>query len=102
MAGNAEKKQAFFIQLVDSLYSSAWIMLGKIANPMTGREEINLEVAKANIEMLSMLKDKTKGNLSKFEDDLLSNVLQQLQLNYADVVSKSKEKKAEEKKIKSD
>jgi hypothetical protein len=76
------------MQLILGLQSSAWMLLGKVANPITGKEERNLEAAKATIDTLLMLKDKTKGNLSKNEDDLLSNILQQLQLNYVDEASK--------------
>ena len=92
-----EEKQDFdsmFMQLVIGLQSSAWMLLGKVANPMTGKVEKNLESAKATIDMLMMLKEKTKGNLSKVEQDYLSNTISQLQINYAeDVDNKSEGKK---------
>jgi hypothetical protein len=88
MVDENELNDILFMQLILGLQSSAWMLLGKVANPITGKEERNLEAAKATIDTLLMLKDKTKGNLSKNEDDLLSNILQQLQLNYVDEASK--------------
>lgn len=79
-----------FVQLVIGLQGSAWIMLGKMANPMTGKIEKNLEGAKATIDTLLMLKEKTKNNLSKEEENLLSSAINDLQLNYVDEVEKVK------------
>tara|TARA_B100001094_G_scaffold166115_1_gene160787 strand:+ start:686 stop:934 length:249 start_codon:yes stop_codon:yes gene_type:complete len=44
----------------------------------------NLQLAKQNIDIIKMLKDKTKGNLDKQEEDLLSQVLQDLSQRYSD------------------
>jgi len=88
-----EEKQDFdamFMQLIIGLQSSAWMLLGKVANPVTGKVEKNLEAAKATIDMLMMLKEKTKGNLTKVEEDYLGNTINQLQINY---VEEDKEKK---------
>lgn len=82
-----------FLQLVMGLQSSGWMLLGKIANPITGKEERNLEGAKATIDVLMMLKQKTKGNLSRAEQSLLDGAIQQLQINYVDELNK---KNAEE------
>ena len=84
-----------FYQLVMGLHGSAWMALGKVANPVTGGVERNLEAAKATIDTLAMLKVKTQGNLSKEEEGYLSNILQQLQLNYVDEVDKSKAESVE-------
>ena len=70
--------EAQFMQLVMTLQSSAWMMLGKVTNPATGKIEKHLDAAKATIDTLMMLKEKTRGNLSKTEEDFLSNALQQL------------------------
>ena len=79
-----EKNKAQFLQLVLSLQSSVWMLMGKIANPMTGKVEKNMEAAKATIDTLEMLKEKTNGNLSKSEEDILTQSLSQLQLNYVE------------------
>lgn len=83
---------ALFMQLVMSLQTSAWAMLGKVANPLTGKIEKNLDAAKATIDTLAMLKEKTKNNLPKTEQDYLDNVVHQLQLNYMEE-AKSKDDK---------
>ena len=77
-----------FLQLVLGLQSSAWMLLGKIANPISGKQEKNLEAAKGIIDTLIMLKEKTRGNLSKTEESLLGSAIQQLEVNYVDEMSK--------------
>lgn len=79
-----EKFEAIFMQLVIGLQSSAMMLLGKGANPITGKIEKNLDAAKATIDTLMMLKEKTKGNLSRVEEDYLNNTINQLQLNYVE------------------
>lgn len=79
-----------FMQLVMGLQSSAWMLLGKIANPVTGKQEKNMGAAKQTVDTLLMLQAKTKGNLSKAEQSVLDGAIQQLQLNYLE------ESKAEE------
>jgi len=88
--------EAQFMQLVMSMQSSAWIMLGKTINPMTGTIEKNLEVARSIIDTLLMLKAKTKGNLSKTEDAFLSNAIQQLQINFVEEMNNSEKEKSKE------
>jgi len=90
MAEENEKFEAIFIQLVISLQTNALMLLGKMVNPVTGKVEKNLEFARGTIDMLMMLQSKTKGNLSKTEEDFLNNIINQLQLNY---VEETKEKK---------
>jgi hypothetical protein len=90
------KYESEFMQLVMGLQGSAWMLLGKIANPITGTQEKNIEGAKAVIETLLMLKEKTRGNLSRAEESLLNGALQQLQLNYVDEMNKGIEEKPEE------
>ncbi|MBN2422116.1 DUF1844 domain-containing protein [Candidatus Woesearchaeota archaeon] len=89
MESKEDYEKAQFIQLIISLQGSAWMLLGKVMNPLTGNIEKNLEQAKITIDMIQMLKSKTKGNLSKEEENILNSVLQQLQLNYVDEVNKA-------------
>lgn len=87
-----------FVSLVFSLQQAVMSQLGKIANPATGKTEKNLVQAKATIDMLEMLKEKTKGNLTETEQKTILNALDNLYLNYADEVKKTAEetkKKAE-------
>ncbi len=88
-----------FFNLVMGLQSSAWMLLGKVMNPMTGKIEKNLDAAKSTIETLRMLQEKTKGNLTEGEDALLKNTIQQLEINFVESTQeKPKEEKTEQEK----
>ena len=86
-----------FVSLVFSLQQAAMAQLGKIANPATGKMEKNLIQAKATIDMIEMLKEKSKGNLTDTEQKVILNTLNNLYLNYADEVEKVATAKAAEK-----
>jgi hypothetical protein len=76
--------------------SSAWCQLGKMQNPINNKIEKDLKNAQLTIDILIMLRDKTKGNLTKKEEEMLTSTISNLQINYADEISKS-EAKIEEK-----
>lgn len=86
-----------FINLIIMFSEGTMQYLGKVANPLTGKCEQNLEAAAGTIDLIQTLKKKTQGNLSENESKILSNVLTNLQLNYVDEVKKKEEKKDEEK-----
>ncbi len=88
---NNEKQQMLFVQLISSLHGAALMQMGKIKNPATDILERNLEQAELTIEMLDMLKEKTKGNLSNDEEKFVSSVISEVKLNYVD--EKAKESK---------
>ncbi len=71
-----------FIEFVMMQAQNAAMFLGEIPNPSTGRGEINLDLAKVFIDQLEMLSLKTRGNLSKDEEDILANTLTQLRLSF--------------------
>ncbi|MBW1696027.1 MAG: DUF1844 domain-containing protein [Deltaproteobacteria bacterium] len=71
-----------FQTFVFSLNASALVQLGVMEDPATGKREKNLPLAKQTIDMLSMLQNKTAGNLTKEEDELLKNILYDLRLRY--------------------
>ena len=80
-----------FIQLVLMFQMNAMQALGKIKNPITDRIERNLDGAQFSITMLEMLQQRTRGNLSPDEERLLTQVLQDLRLNYVDEASRKEE-----------
>jgi len=86
-----EKHQFMFTQLVLMFHTATMHQLGKIKNPITGAIERDLEAAQNSIDILDMLKEKTKGNLSDNENRLLANVVQELKLNYVDEANKKPE-----------
>ncbi len=71
-----------FSTFVLSLNASALIHLGEIPDPHSKERSINLPAAKHTIEILEILKNKTKGNLEKEEEKLLDDVLFNLRMKY--------------------
>ncbi len=84
-----------FIGFVSLLANSAMQQMGKLVNPLTGKTERNLDGAKATIDMIKMLQAKTKGNLSKEEQQVLDSSLSNLQLNYVDELKRKDEPEGE-------
>jgi type III secretory pathway component EscR len=85
-----------FVTLISSLTSQAWIQLGKIKNPVNDKIEKNLEAASMSIDMLTMIKDKTKNNLEEYESKLLEQSLNDLRMNF--VFEKNKKEDSNEEK----
>ena len=85
--------------LVGTFQSSAWIALGKIKNPMTEKSKVNIEQASFYIDLLDMMQEKMKGNLTDYEEQMLINTVSELKLNLIDEKNISKDKN-ELKKIK--
>ena len=71
-----------FTLLILSLVAQARICLGDLENPVTKKKQFDLDSAKHNIDMLEMLDEKTKGNLSDDEKSLLNSVLYELRMRY--------------------
>ena len=81
----AAEPQLDFFNYIASLGFQTMIFLGEMPNPMTNQVEKNLKQAKFLIDTLVILRDKTKGNLSKEEDDLLNGSIYELQMRYVDL-----------------
>ncbi|MCJ7749307.1 MAG: DUF1844 domain-containing protein [Desulfobacterales bacterium] len=71
-----------FINLIFSLSTSALIQLGEIQDPITQQLAKNLPLAKQTIDLIGMLKEKTKGNLTSDEEKVLENLLYDLRMRY--------------------
>uniref|UniRef100_A0A7C4RQV0 DUF1844 domain-containing protein n=1 Tax=Desulfatirhabdium butyrativorans TaxID=340467 RepID=A0A7C4RQV0_9BACT len=71
-----------FSTFVVSLNSAALTQLGIIADPSTGKREKNLLLAKQTIDVLSMLEEKTRGNLTSDEAAMLKSILYDLRIIY--------------------
>src|SRR5256885_2293736 len=80
-----------FIEFVMMHAQNAALFLGQIPNPKTGEGEVNLELAKMFIDQLSMIQEKTRGNLTSEEAAVLRNTLSNLQMVYVEVAQKSGE-----------
>jgi hypothetical protein len=84
LAGDAQGSRGFQM-LVDFLTRNAAAMLGGMADPNTGQAYVDLEGAREVIDMMDALREKTRGNLAKTDDDLLVEVLGSLKLTFMEV-----------------
>jgi hypothetical protein len=71
-----------FSTFVLSINSSALVQLGLIEDPVGGQKTKNLPLAKQTIDLLAMLEEKTRGNLTSDEENILKNILYELRMLY--------------------
>ncbi len=69
---------------VSGLAGQVLINLGLFDNPMTGKRQVDLEQAKYSIDLLQILQDKMKGNLTDEESKLMSAILYDLRMRYVE------------------
>lgn len=77
-----------FPTFVLSLGSSALMHLGEAPHPTSGETVTDLAMAKHTIDILSMIEEKTRGNLNASEAQLMENLLYDLRLRYVDATKK--------------
>jgi hypothetical protein len=77
-----------FSTFMISLSTQALMHLGEIPNPMSGKEEKDITVAKQMIDIIGMLDEKTRGNLDQGEQKLVEDVLYDLRMKYVEAVKK--------------
>ena len=80
-----------FIEFVMMQAQQAAMFLGRIPNPQTGKPEVNLEIARMFIDQLEMIHEKTRGNLTAEESEILTRVLSDLQLSFVQVAGSAPE-----------
>lgn len=80
----ADDGQLSFSAFVLGLASSALIHLGAQENPETGGVTVDLVLARQSIDVLAMLREKTRGNLSADEEHLFNSVLADLRLRFVE------------------
>jgi len=83
-SGTKSPVKVDFSSFILSLYSSGLVQLGKVEDPITGKKNINLDLAKHTIEMIAMLEEKTKGNLTQEENKLLEALLNEIRLAFVE------------------
>jgi hypothetical protein len=71
-----------FSSLILSLSTSALIQLGEIQDPTNKQVTKNLPLAKQTIDLIGMLREKTKGNLTPEEEKFLETILFDLRMRY--------------------
>lgn len=80
--GKCVMPEVTFTAFILSLNTAALFHCGELADPETGATGMDLVLAKHTIDTLDVLKNKTRGNLSKDEETLLETVLCDLKLRY--------------------
>jgi Domain of unknown function (DUF1844) len=98
--GEVSASSRSFQMLVDFLTRNAAAMLGGMADPRTGQAFVDLEGAREVIDMLDALREKTRGNLSKDDDNLLIEVLGSLKLTFMEISKAAAEQAAKKAKAK--
>jgi hypothetical protein len=77
-----------FSAFVISLSTQALMHLGEITSPISGKVEADVPMAKQMIDILGMLREKTRGNLNASEDRLMEDILFDLRMKYVEAVKK--------------
>jgi hypothetical protein len=99
-AGEMNPTSRSFQMLIDFLTRNAAAMLGGMADPRTGQAFVDLEGAREVIDMLDALREKTRGNLSKEDDNLLIEVIGSLKLTFMEISKVAAEQMAKKAKAK--
>ena len=81
-AGSSRMPEASFLALIDMLAGEAAMCMGMVKHPTGADMPIDLDTARHLVDMLGMLQEKTKGNLSAEENDVLENILAYLRMQF--------------------
>ena len=79
-----------FSSVILPFYSQALLKLGLLGDPGQSGQELNLNLARRLIDILDLIRDRTKGNLKPDEEKFLESCLQQLRMHYlekAEIIS---------------
>ena len=82
MADRAANPNSPFTNFIEPLIAQAYMSLGMLRNPYQPQAKIDVAAARQMIEILTLLKDKTKGNLDPDEEDFLETHLGELKLAF--------------------
>lgn len=71
-----------FSTFILSLSTSALVHLAELPDPVSNEKKVNLQLAKQTIAIIEMLQEKTRGNLTQDEEQLIEDLLYDLRLKY--------------------
>lgn len=80
--GQCVMPEVTFHAFIMSLNTSALYHLGEIADPSTGKRIVELDLARHAIDTLTLMQEKTKGNLTVDEGELLKTILYDIKLRF--------------------
>ncbi len=86
--GKCAMPEVTFSAFVMSLNTSILYHLGEIADPVSGKKTVSLDPARHGIDTLMLLQNKTKGNLTADEEEMLKNILYDVKLRFVKAVKK--------------
>lgn len=86
--GRCVMPEVTFPAFILSLNTSALYHLGEIADPETGKRTVEPDLARHAIDTLVLIQNKTKGNLTSDEEELLKNILYDIKIRFVKVVKK--------------
>ena len=86
--GHESLPEINFSTFIISLSTQALMHLGEIPNPLSGKSETDIPVAKQMIDILGMLQEKTRSNLDAGEERLIEDILFDLRMKYVEAVKK--------------
>ena len=89
--GAGEIPKASVEILISSMATQALLAMGAIADPASGQRFLHLDLARHQIDLLGVLEEKTKGNLTEQENKLLASTLYELRQRYIQTVSAQRE-----------
>ncbi len=75
-----------FSTFVMSIASAAMMGLGLAPRPDTGKQELDVEMARQNIDLLALLEEKTRNNLSEDESKLLTRLITECRTKFVEVI----------------
>ncbi|MCE9591962.1 MAG: DUF1844 domain-containing protein [Planctomycetes bacterium] len=81
---------ATFETLISTMVTQALFAMGAIPDPRTGQRALHLDLARHHIDMLTVLEEKTKGNLTQEEADMLSSTVYELRTRYIQMSSQAR------------
>lgn len=87
-ATGEQSPEISFSAFVISLSTQALMHLGEMENPLSGKVETDMPVAKQLIDIIGVLREKTRGNLDSGEEKLMDDVLFDLRMRYVEAVKK--------------
>ncbi len=84
--GKCVMPEVTFSAFIMSLNTSALFHLGEISDPVSGERTQDLPLAKHAIDTIALLEEKTKGNVTDEEKDIMRNILYDLKVRYVKAV----------------
>jgi len=80
--GKCVMPEVTFVSFILSLNTTALLHMGELTHPESGQKVIDLDLAKHTIDTLSLLAEKTRGNLDNQENELLTRILYELKMHF--------------------